>query len=68
MHLDDGEHIVAYARSDFDGMEVIGVERFKPGVCIVTVRYTIIKQMRMMRVFTKDEFVPIREAINVPDL
>lgn len=65
MHM-ELDHYVADNHHDFIGTEVIGVERFKPGVCIVTVRYIVNEGMAMMRVYTKDEFVPVREAITVP--
>lgn len=66
MHTEQ-DYIIADSSDDFIGMEIIDIERHKTGVCIVTVRRRLDNNgVLMMRVFTKDEFVPTREIMMVP--
>lgn len=54
----DGQCYVARNQNDFLGWEILGVTRFKPGVCVVACRRTNRGIEEFRSVFTADADVP----------
>jgi hypothetical protein len=54
----DGQCYVARSRDDFKGWEVLGVNRFKPGVCTVWCRRVTVERAEFRTVYVSDAEVP----------